>query len=60
MLAAEIDFSAVRAGLERHVGEMRGKGFAVHAESLGAQCAHGVFLAPTLIEISSLAGSTRC
>jgi RHH-type transcriptional regulator, proline utilization regulon repressor / proline dehydrogenase / delta 1-pyrroline-5-carboxylate dehydrogenase len=47
------------AGLERHVGEMRAKGCAVHAEPLSAQCGHGYFLAPTLIEISSIGELTR-
>ena len=30
---------------------MRVKGHAVHAEPLSAECEHGCFLAPTLIEI---------
>jgi RHH-type proline utilization regulon transcriptional repressor/proline dehydrogenase/delta 1-pyrroline-5-carboxylate dehydrogenase len=41
------------AGLRAHIESMRAKGFEVHAEPLGADCAHGFFLAPTLIEIDS-------
>ena len=42
------------AGLERHVAAMRAKGHAVYAEPLSADCEHGFFLAPTLIEISAI------
>ena len=47
------------AGLERHVAAMRAKGHAVHAEPLSAECEHGYFLAPTLIEIRSPGDLTR-
>ena len=47
------------AGLERHVEAMRAKGHAVHAEPLSAECEHGYFLAPTLIEIGSPGDLTR-
>ena len=47
------------AGLERHIEEMRVKGHAVHAEPLSAECEHGCFLAPTLIEIDSPGDLTR-
>jgi RHH-type proline utilization regulon transcriptional repressor/proline dehydrogenase/delta 1-pyrroline-5-carboxylate dehydrogenase len=47
------------AGLNRHVEAMREKGFPVHAEPLGADCANGFFLAPTLIEIGGVADLQR-
>ena len=47
------------AGLQRHVEEMRAKGFVVHAEPLGADCADGFFLAPTLIEINNVRDLAR-
>ena len=47
------------AGLKRHVEEMRGRGFPVHAEPLGPDCARGHFLAPTLIEIASFGDLRR-
>jgi RHH-type transcriptional regulator, proline utilization regulon repressor / proline dehydrogenase / delta 1-pyrroline-5-carboxylate dehydrogenase len=42
------------AGLQRHVEAMRGKGCAVHAQPLSAECEHGFFLSPTLIEIGAI------
>ncbi len=43
------------ARLTAHVDQMRRRGFSVHAEPLGPACAHGFFIAPTLIEIRSVA-----
>ncbi len=48
-----------RAGLNAYVASMRARGFAVHAEPLGEACAHGFFVAPTLIEIHSVADLGR-
>jgi RHH-type proline utilization regulon transcriptional repressor/proline dehydrogenase/delta 1-pyrroline-5-carboxylate dehydrogenase len=48
-----------RDGLNAYVASMRARGFAVHAEPLGEQCAHGFFVAPTLIEIDSVADLGR-
>ncbi len=42
------------AGLKRHVASMQAQGHRVHCEPLGPDCAHGFFLAPTLIEIGSV------
>jgi RHH-type proline utilization regulon transcriptional repressor/proline dehydrogenase/delta 1-pyrroline-5-carboxylate dehydrogenase len=46
-------------GLERHVALMRADGHTVHSEPLSAECEDGFFLAPTLIEISSIGDLTR-
>ncbi len=48
-----------RASLNDYVASMRGRGFAVHAEPLSELCAHGFFIAPTLIEINSVADLGR-
>ena len=48
-----------KEGIARHVEAMRAKGFKVHAEPLGAVCAHGHFLAPTLIEIGAIGDLER-
>ena len=42
------------ANLSRYVASMRARGFRVHAEPLSGLCAHGFFIAPTLIEIDSV------
>ncbi|HEY1942120.1 MAG TPA: bifunctional proline dehydrogenase/L-glutamate gamma-semialdehyde dehydrogenase PutA [Roseiarcus sp.] len=47
------------AGLSGYVEAMRARGFPVHAEPLGPACAHGFFIAPTLIEIHSVADLGR-
>jgi RHH-type proline utilization regulon transcriptional repressor/proline dehydrogenase/delta 1-pyrroline-5-carboxylate dehydrogenase len=47
------------ANLNGYVASMRARGFAVHAETLGERCAHGFFVAPTLIEIHSVADLGR-
>ena len=39
--------------IEAHVAAMRARGFALHAAPLGADCAKGIFAAPTLIEINT-------
>ena len=46
-------------GIRRHIEAMRARGFKVHAEPLGADCAYGHFLAPTLIELNSPRDLTR-
>jgi RHH-type proline utilization regulon transcriptional repressor/proline dehydrogenase/delta 1-pyrroline-5-carboxylate dehydrogenase len=46
-------------GILRHVAEMRAKGRAVHAMTLPDACRDGSFVAPTLIEIASLAELDR-
>ncbi|MBV1795686.1 trifunctional transcriptional regulator/proline dehydrogenase/L-glutamate gamma-semialdehyde dehydrogenase [Siccirubricoccus sp. G192] len=46
-------------GILAHVGAMREKGRAVHALALPEACRHGTFVAPTLIEIESLAELER-
>ena len=43
------------AKVTAYVEAMRAKGFRVHAEPLGERCARGHFVAPTLIEINSVA-----
>lgn len=43
-----------RAGLEAHVETMRGRGHRVERLQLSDDCAHGSYVAPTLIEIDSL------
>jgi RHH-type proline utilization regulon transcriptional repressor/proline dehydrogenase/delta 1-pyrroline-5-carboxylate dehydrogenase len=47
------------ANLNAYVASMRARGFPVHAEPLSEQCAHGFFVAPTLIEINSVADLGR-
>jgi len=48
-----------RAGIERHVAAMRAAGHAVEQLPLPADCRHGTFVAPTLIEIDDLAELER-
>jgi RHH-type proline utilization regulon transcriptional repressor/proline dehydrogenase/delta 1-pyrroline-5-carboxylate dehydrogenase len=43
----------------RHVAAMRAKGHAVHALPLPEACAHGTFVAPTIVEIGSVAALGR-
>ncbi len=45
--------------LSGYVAKMRARGFRVHAEPLSEPTAHGFFLAPTLIEINSVADLGR-
>jgi RHH-type proline utilization regulon transcriptional repressor/proline dehydrogenase/delta 1-pyrroline-5-carboxylate dehydrogenase len=47
------------AGLNAYVASMRARGFPVHAEPLSESTAHGCFVAPTLIEIDSVADLGR-
>jgi len=47
------------AALNGRVASMRARGFAVHAEPLSESTAHGFFVAPTLIEIDSVADLGR-
>ena len=44
-----------RDGIEAHVAAMRAAGHAVHRAPLPGACAAGTFVAPTIIELSSLA-----
>ncbi|WP_297363402.1 trifunctional transcriptional regulator/proline dehydrogenase/L-glutamate gamma-semialdehyde dehydrogenase [Thauera sp.] len=48
-----IDVEA-RAGLEAHVAAMQAKGARVTRLPLPAECAHGTFVAPTIIEVGAL------
>lgn len=48
-----------RAAIEAHVAAMEAKGFRVHRLPLPAEAARGTFVAPTLIEISSMADLGR-
>jgi RHH-type proline utilization regulon transcriptional repressor/proline dehydrogenase/delta 1-pyrroline-5-carboxylate dehydrogenase len=48
-----------RDGLNAYVEAMRDRGFAVTAAALGAACARGFFVAPTLIEINGVADLGR-
>lgn len=45
--------------IERHVEAMRAKGFAVSRLALPEECAEGTFVAPTIIEIDSMADLGR-
>jgi RHH-type transcriptional regulator, proline utilization regulon repressor / proline dehydrogenase / delta 1-pyrroline-5-carboxylate dehydrogenase len=45
--------------LADHIAAMRERGFAVHSAPPGQDCAHGVFVTPTLIEINEVADLTR-
>jgi RHH-type proline utilization regulon transcriptional repressor/proline dehydrogenase/delta 1-pyrroline-5-carboxylate dehydrogenase len=47
------------ANLNGYVAGMRARGFAVSAEPLSEACAHGFFIAPTLIEIGAVADLGR-
>ena len=44
-----------RDGIDRHVAAMRAAGHAVHALPLPAECGHGFFVAPTIVEITAMA-----
>ena len=48
-----------RDAIAAHVAAMRAAGRPVHAAALPASCAHGTFVAPTIIELASLAELTR-
>ncbi len=48
-----------RRGIEEHIGAMRARGLAVHAVPLPESCRHGFFVAPTVIEIGSMAELER-
>ena len=43
-----------RAGIVRHIEEMRATGHAVDQVALSDACTHGIFVPPTLIEIRSI------
>ncbi|HPU14850.1 MAG TPA: aldehyde dehydrogenase family protein, partial [Polymorphobacter sp.] len=44
-----------RDSIERHIAAMRNAGHTVEQTALGAETAHGTFVAPTLIEIDDIA-----
>jgi len=44
-----------RATIVRHIEAMRAKGHAVEQAALSDACAHGIFVAPAMIEIGSMA-----
>ena len=48
-----------RNGIEAHVQAMRDAGHAVHRAPLPPECQHGTFVAPTIIELTSLATLQR-
>jgi RHH-type proline utilization regulon transcriptional repressor/proline dehydrogenase/delta 1-pyrroline-5-carboxylate dehydrogenase len=48
-----------RRNIQGHIEAMRAKGHAVHALPLPPECAHGSFVAPTLIEIAALSDLRR-
>ncbi|MEO3475900.1 trifunctional transcriptional regulator/proline dehydrogenase/L-glutamate gamma-semialdehyde dehydrogenase [Roseomonas sp. CAU 1739] len=48
-----------REGILKHVEAMRTRGRRVHAVPLPEGCAHGTFVAPTLVEIEGFAELTR-
>jgi RHH-type proline utilization regulon transcriptional repressor/proline dehydrogenase/delta 1-pyrroline-5-carboxylate dehydrogenase len=48
-----------RAGIQGHVDAMRAAGCPVHAPALPEACRHGSFVAPTIIEIGSIAELER-
>jgi RHH-type proline utilization regulon transcriptional repressor/proline dehydrogenase/delta 1-pyrroline-5-carboxylate dehydrogenase len=53
--------AAARAGLESHIAAMRARGRRVvqRHDASAAACAHGTFVAPTLIEIEAMADLER-
>ncbi len=48
-----------RDGILAHIAAMRARGRVVHQHALPASCAHGSFVAPTIIEIDSMAELER-
>ena len=48
-----------RANIEGHVEKMRARGLKVERQEIDASCANGTFVAPTIIEIRSLADLER-
>ncbi len=48
-----------QANIERHVAAMRARGHKVSQVALPEECAHGTFVAPTVIEIGSMADLGR-
>jgi RHH-type proline utilization regulon transcriptional repressor/proline dehydrogenase/delta 1-pyrroline-5-carboxylate dehydrogenase len=50
---------AARKGINDHVQGMREAGFAVHQSPLTDACPHGTFVAPTIIELTSLSALKR-
>jgi len=53
-----IDVEA-RDGINRHIDGMRGRGFRVEQLPMPAECAHGTFVPPTLIEITRVSDVER-
>ncbi|MDI4656474.1 bifunctional proline dehydrogenase/L-glutamate gamma-semialdehyde dehydrogenase PutA [Xanthobacter autotrophicus] len=48
-----------QAGIEAHIAAMAARGFRIHRLPLPAEAANGTFVAPTLIEISSMVDLTQ-
>ena len=48
-----------KAAIEKHVSEMRARGFRVDSLPLSAETAHGTFVGPTVIEIDRVADVER-
>jgi RHH-type proline utilization regulon transcriptional repressor/proline dehydrogenase/delta 1-pyrroline-5-carboxylate dehydrogenase len=48
-----------QANIERHIEAMRARGHKVSQVALPEECAHGTFVAPTIIEIGSMADLGR-
>ncbi len=48
-----------KAGIESHIVRMRGAGHRVDQQDLPAECAHGTFVAPTIIEIGHIGDVER-
>ena len=51
--------AAAQAGIAAHIEAMRHAGHAVHSAALPDPCAHGTFVAPTIIELDHLSQLTR-
>ncbi len=61
-LAADIGpviSASAKAGIKTHIAAMRARGFPVVQVPLGADCEHGTFVPPTLIEIAAIADLER-
>ena len=48
-----------RDAIERHIAAMHAAGHRVERQALGEECAHGTFVAPTIIEIDAIARLER-
>ncbi|MES3153146.1 trifunctional transcriptional regulator/proline dehydrogenase/L-glutamate gamma-semialdehyde dehydrogenase [Sphingomonas faeni] len=48
-----------KAGIDAHIERMRSAGHRVDQQALPAECAHGTFVPPTIVEIDSIADLDR-